>query len=220
MTLEVYWGSGSPFAWRVLLTLEIKRLPYVSHLLEFSKQEHKTPEFLKLNPRGKVPVLRDGDFVVYESLAVMKYLDDKHPEPPLFGRNPEEAARINLAICECTSYIETPVVDIVRPIFSGGVNDKRDAIQSAAANLREEFALLNARLSHGGPWLMGVRISAADIALYPQVAILLRALGKEAAAGLDLKLAPLMDHFPELARWMRAVESLPGYGNTYPPHWR
>ncbi|MGQ0657219.1 MAG: glutathione S-transferase family protein [Chromatiales bacterium] len=81
MTLEVYWGSGSPFAWRALLALEVKRLQYVSHQLQFSRQEHKSPEFLRLNPRGKVPVLKDGDFVVYESLAIMKYLDDKYAEP-------------------------------------------------------------------------------------------------------------------------------------------
>jgi len=40
MALEVYWGSGSPFAWRVLLTLEVKRLDYESELLEFSKGDH------------------------------------------------------------------------------------------------------------------------------------------------------------------------------------
>ena len=219
MTLEVYWGSGSPFAWRVLLTLEVKRLPYVSHLLEFSKQEHKAPEFLKLNPRGKVPVLRDGGFVVYESLAVMKYLDDKYPETPLFGRSPEEAARINMSICECTSYIETPVVDIVRPIFFDSVDDKREAIRAAGESLRGEFAILNVHLSNNRPWLMGANISAADIALYPLLAILLRAMGKEVADSLALRLTPLADHFPALAQWMRSVESLPGYNNTYPPHW-
>ena len=42
MAIELYWGSGSPFAWRVMLTLELKRLPYESKLLEFSKEEHKT----------------------------------------------------------------------------------------------------------------------------------------------------------------------------------
>src|SRR5256885_521527 len=54
MAIEVFWGSGSPVAWRVLLALEYKRLPYVSHLLQFSKQEHKSPQMLALNPRGRV----------------------------------------------------------------------------------------------------------------------------------------------------------------------
>ena len=75
MAIELYWGSGSPFAWRVMLMLEVKRLPYHSKLLEFSKDEHKAPAYLKLNPRGKVPTLKDGDYVLYESLAIMSYLD-------------------------------------------------------------------------------------------------------------------------------------------------
>ena len=67
MAIELYWGSGSPFAWRVMLTLEVKISTYESKLFEFSKGEHKTPGYLRLNPRGKVPTLKDGDFVVYES---------------------------------------------------------------------------------------------------------------------------------------------------------
>jgi glutathione S-transferase len=75
MALELYWGSGSPFAWRVMLTLEVKRQAYQSTLLEFSRGDHKAAGFLKLNPRGKVPVLKDDDFVLNESLAIMAYLD-------------------------------------------------------------------------------------------------------------------------------------------------
>ncbi|EQD47332.1 protein containing Glutathione S-transferase, partial [mine drainage metagenome] len=71
MAIEVYWGSGSPYAWRVLLALEHKGLPYTAHLLQFSKQEHKSPHLLQMNPRGRVPVLKDGDYVCFESLAIL-----------------------------------------------------------------------------------------------------------------------------------------------------
>ena len=64
MALELWWGSGSPYSWRALLALEHKRLPYVSHLVQFSKQEHRSPQMLQMNPRGRVPVLKDGDYVV------------------------------------------------------------------------------------------------------------------------------------------------------------
>ena len=93
MAIEVFWGSGSPFAWRVLLALEAKGLAYQSRLLEFSKGDSKTPEFLALNPRGQVPVLRDGGYVVYESIAILAYLERKYPEPPLFGATPKKPAR-------------------------------------------------------------------------------------------------------------------------------
>jgi glutathione S-transferase len=219
MAIEVYWGSGSPFAWQVLLTLEVKRLEYVSHQIQFSKNEHKTPGFLQLNPRGKVPVLKYGDFVVYESLAIMKYLDDKHRQPSLFGETPEQSARIMMSVCECNSYIEQPTAHVVGPIFFGGATEQRDAIVTAANALREEYALLNARLS-AHQWLVGATVTAADIVLYPQVAILQRALAKEQAAALGLKLAPFSDSYPAITQWMRNVESLPGYERTYPPHWR
>ena len=101
MAIELYWGSGSPFAWRVMLTLEVKKLAYESKLMEFSKGEHKTPAYLQLNPRGKVPTLKDGDFAVYESIAIMAYLDRKYPEPPLFGKTPEETGLIWQTISEC-----------------------------------------------------------------------------------------------------------------------
>ena len=116
MAIDVYWGSGSPFAWRVLLALEYKRLPYVSHLLQFSKQEHKSPQMLALNPRGRVPVLKDGDYVCFESLAILYYLDLKYPQPPIFGRTPEEAGTIMRVICEYQAYIEPQLTSILRAI--------------------------------------------------------------------------------------------------------
>jgi Glutathione S-transferase, N-terminal domain len=54
MAIELFWGSGSPYSWRVLLALEFKRLRYESRLLDLSKLEHRSADMLKLNPRGRV----------------------------------------------------------------------------------------------------------------------------------------------------------------------
>ena len=94
MALEIWWGSGSPYSWRALLALEYKQLSYESHLVQFAKQEHKAPALVKMNPRGRVPVLKDGDYVCFESLAILHYLDRKYPERPLFGRTAEEVTRV------------------------------------------------------------------------------------------------------------------------------
>ena len=99
--LELFWGSGSPFVWRVMLTLEAKGLQYQSTLLEFSKGEHKSASYLQLNPRGKVPTLKDGDYALYESLAIMAYLERKFPQPPLLGMTPAETGMIWRFISEC-----------------------------------------------------------------------------------------------------------------------
>jgi len=117
MALEIYWGSGSPYSWRVLLALEYKRLAYDSHQLQFSKQEHKSPQMLRMNPRGRVPVLKDGDYIVFESLACLQYLDRKYPEHPLFGTSAEEAGTIMRVICEYQAYAEQYVTQIVSAVF-------------------------------------------------------------------------------------------------------
>jgi len=70
MAIHVYWASGSPYSWRVLLALEFKGVPYVSHQLQLSKQEHKSPQMLAMTPRGRLPVVKHDDYVVFESLAI------------------------------------------------------------------------------------------------------------------------------------------------------
>jgi glutathione S-transferase len=219
MAIELYWGSGSPFAWRVMLTLEVKSLAYQSKLLEMSKGEHKTPAYLQLNSRGKVPTLKDGDFVLYESLAIMSYLDGKYPEPPLFGNTPEETGLIWRCLTECESYLVSAGDKVVRPIFFGKGLDRVDEIQQGAQTVRQEFKSLDERLSRGA-WLVGDRMTAADIGVFPLIQLLLRAASKEAAQPFNLGLLPLAQSYPNLAVWSRRIEALPNYQRTYPPHWR
>jgi glutathione S-transferase len=219
MAIELYWGSGSPFAWRVMLTLEVKGLAYESKLVEFSKGDHKTAAYLKLNPRGKVPTLKDGSFVVYESLAIMSYLDRKYPAPPLFGTTAEEAGLIWQTISECESYLVSTGDKVVRPLFFGKGLDRVDDILQAAQAVRAELDTLNARLATRN-WLIGETISAADIAIFPLIQLLLRAAGKEAARPFNLQWLPLASYYPNLGRWAERIEALPNYQRTYPPHWR
>jgi glutathione S-transferase len=219
MAIELYWGSGSPFAWRVMLTLEVKGLAYESKLLEFSKGEHKAPAYLVLNPRGKVPTLKDRDFVLYESLAIMSYLDRKYPDPPLFGKTPEETGLIWRALAECESYVASAGDKVVRPIFFGKGLDRVEEIEQAAQTLRRELKMIDERLA-GSHWLVGEEISAADIGLFPLVQLLLRAASKEAARPFHLGLLPLAQTFPNVVSWIQRIEALPNYQRTYPPHWR
>ncbi|MEX0805321.1 MAG: glutathione S-transferase family protein [Candidatus Binatia bacterium] len=219
MALELYWGSGSPFAWRVMLTLEVKGLEYESKLLEFSRGDHKAADFLKLNPRGKVPVLKDGGFMLNESLAIMAYLDCKHPDPPLFGTSPQETGLIWRAISETESYLIDAGNKLIRPIFFGKGLEKTDEIQEAARSIRQELKHIDAELADS-TWLVGEQISAADICLFPLVQIISRAAGKDAAKPLNLELLPMAENFPKVTAWVKRIEALPGYERTYPPHWR
>jgi len=219
MAIELYWGSGSPFAWRVMLTLEVKGLNYESKLLEFSKGDHKTPAYLKLNPRGKVPSLKDGDFVLYESLAIMSYIDRKYPDPPLFGKTPEETGLIWRWLAECESYVVSAGDKLVRPIFFGQGLERVEEIQQGVQTLRDEFKRLDERLARS-QWLVGDKLSAADIGIFPITQLVLRAASKEAAQPFNLGFLPLEQRFPNIARWVQRIEALPNYQRTYPPHWR
>jgi glutathione S-transferase len=217
MTLEVIWGSGSPYAWRVLLTLEVKGLSYESRLIQFSRGDHRSPEHMALNPRGKVPVLRDGDYVLSESQAIMAYLDRKQPEPPIFGRSAEETGLIWKAISEFQSYV-LPLADrIVVPAFGGRPLDMAD-MQAAAGELHGELGRTEEAVTARG-WLAVEQLSAADLAVYPFVEALLRAAGKEAVRPMGLGFLPLAEHYPALEDWRQRVTALPGYARTYPPHW-
>jgi glutathione S-transferase len=83
MALTLYYGSGSPYAWKVWLALEHKQLPYELRTLSFDSRENRAPEYLGLNPRGKVPTLVDGDFALWESTVILEYLEDRYPAHPL-----------------------------------------------------------------------------------------------------------------------------------------
>jgi len=219
MAIDVYWGSGSPYAWRVLLALEIKRLAYTSHLLQFSKQEHQSPQILALNFRGRVPILKDGAYVVFESLAVLYYLDLKYPEPRLFGRSPEEAGVIMRVICEYQAYAEPQLNRIVASFFFPEKRCGQDELAQAMHVVASEARSIEMRLAKSD-WVVGESVSAADLVIFPGLQVLLRALAKPDAKELSSRFLPLEVNYPALARWIARVEALPGYDRTYPPHWQ
>jgi glutathione S-transferase len=78
MTLKVHGSPYSTCNERVLLILHEKGVPYERITLDFEKAEQKAPEYLKLQPFGKVPVLEDDGFFVYESRAIVRYLAMKY----------------------------------------------------------------------------------------------------------------------------------------------
>ncbi len=217
--MDVYWGSGSPYSWRVLLALEHKRLAYTGHLLQFDKQEHKSPQMLALNLRGRLPVVKDGDYVVFESLAVLYYLDLRYPDPPIFGRTAEQAGVIMRVICEYQSYGEEHITAITRAVFSGRMAGREEELTAAMHAVAGEARTIEGRLSKGD-WIVGDEYSAADMVIFPGIMVLLRALSRPEARELSSRFVPLDTNYPALGRWLERVAALPGYERTYPPHWR
>jgi glutathione S-transferase len=216
--VTIYWGSGSPFAWRALLTAELKGVDYESALISFGDGDLRKPEYLEMNPRGKVPVLRVGSEYIYESLAVMTYLDNMAPNPPLFGESPLETARIWQAIAEHENYVAPETSRIIGPAFFGTTDAQADSIREGRDKLREELVRLEAS-ANDTEFLLGDRITAADVVYYPSIKVLLRAAEKPAMEKFDLGLVPLVDHYPRLGKWLARLDASEACKNTYPPHW-
>lgn len=211
MAIDLYWGSGSPYCWRVLLALEHKRLAYRSHALKFDQQEHKAPQMLGMNPRGQLPVLRDGDYVVFESVAVLYYLDRKYPEPPIFGGSAEEGGVIMRVICEYQAYAEPSVMQLVNnlihrrePLLGSGL---AEAMSEAMHRVAGEARTIERRLAQSD-WVVGENFSAADMVIYPDIRLLLRALVQPAAHELAARFLPVEVNYPALGRWLERVAAI------------
>jgi glutathione S-transferase len=105
MALTFYYGSGSPYAWRVWLALEHKAIAYELITISFSAGDLKKPEFLKINPRQKVPAIADGDLALYESAAIVEYLDEQYASgKKLFAGTTRQRAVIRRLVREADEY--------------------------------------------------------------------------------------------------------------------
>lgn len=221
MAMTLYWTSGSPFAWTALLALELKGITYESKMLNMMAGEHKTPEFLRINPRGKVPVLVDGDTVIAESLAILSYLDAVVPEPCLFGNSPAHIGAIMSALSEQMSYLESPGMLIpFTTFFKAWDESSQETIRAAATAVLPEFQRINALLAEQTA-IVGDSLSAADLRLFPVLQIIWRANGMIERNGGLAEMTPLLrGQFAHIDRWCQRIEALPCYDTTYPPHWR
>ncbi|HEY4103720.1 MAG TPA: glutathione S-transferase family protein, partial [Polyangiaceae bacterium] len=162
----------------------------------------------------------DGEFVLYESIAILSYLDRKFPEPPLFGQSAEETGLVWRAFSEFVCYLQPALQNqIVRPIYGGKVADRRQSIEESMGRVHDELKKYEATLG-AQEWLAGARLSAADLFAFPHFMSLLRAATRPAAEGLKLGILPLEKSYPRIAAWISKIQALPGYDKTFPPHWR
>ncbi len=106
MTIKLYDFGPSPNCQRVEIALHEKGLSYDIEPIDLRKREQKKPEFLKLNPYGKVPVIVDGEKVLFESCIINEYLDETYPNPPLMPKDPYKRALIRVLTDYGINYIQ------------------------------------------------------------------------------------------------------------------
>lgn len=212
MALTLYYLSGSPYSWRVWLTLEYKGLPYDMRRMSFEAGDFKQASFLALNPRGRVPVITDDGFSLYESGAIVEYLQDKWPDPPVLSPDLRVRAVQRRMIREADQYFGEALEKLVAEIlFTEPAGWSEDKIAKAATELRQELRTWESAIA--GDFLAGA-LSAADFTFYPQLALAQRIVRRKPGLLSDDWIGP------RIAAWMKRMEALPLVQRTWPPHWK
>ncbi|KAI3430050.1 uncharacterized protein J3R85_008330 [Psidium guajava] len=175
-----------PFCQRVLLTMEEKHLPYDLKLVDFS---NKPEWFLKINPEGKVPVVKLDEKWVADSDVITQSLEEKYPDPPLM--TPAEKASIGSKIFST---------------FLGFLKSK-DSTDGTEQALLNELSSLNDYIKENGPFINGSEISAADLSLGPKLYHMEIALG-------HYKNWSVPDSLPYVKSYMQSVFSRDSFVKT------
>lgn len=191
--MKLYMTERSGNAYKARLLLALLNVPYDQALLDFSKQEHKQAQYLKLNPRGQVPVLEDGGLVLWGSNAVLVYLARKHGGDKWLPADPAGEA-------EVMQWLELAQNEIhyglqwARAVKN---NMKTGSLEEYQGYGKQGLAVLEGRLKNN-QWLALGRPTIADIACYPYVSV-------AHEGGIRL------EDYPAVQAWTKRIEALPGW---------
>ncbi len=164
-----FWQSGN--AREVRIVLAEKALDFQSVIVDVMKGETRTPEFLRMNPFGKVPVIVDGGLTLYEAGIINAYLDERYPDPPLMPRAPADRARVREIIHWARQNLHANLGPVlVETLLKPEPERDRKMIAKRTKAIVAARAGLVARIGNR-PWLCG-DFSLADAALAPHVTAL------------------------------------------------
>eukprot|EP00892_Ulva_mutabilis_P003972 jgi/Ulvmu1/1947/UM012_0108.1 len=208
MPRTLYWASGSPPCWRVMAVLHAKSLPYDSKMRSISKGDFKTEEVLAINPRGQAPTFHDGDVVVNESMAIMQYLEEAYPETPLLPTSVAERATVYQRMHEAMVLQAslTPLFHMGMASQDGG-DEKKAEFEKGLEGARKELAFFEGYLAADPPFLVGEKLTLADVCF----AVVLFFLQRSGATLQD---------FPHLLTYATVMAALPLFLESWPPHWK
>ncbi|KAL2635103.1 hypothetical protein R1flu_006582 [Riccia fluitans] len=191
-------GTGSPsdkrgdcpFSQRVYLELEEKSVPYKATYIQ--EGDDKPDWFMKNNPSGLMPVLRDGEKWIQDSDKIAQYLEEKFPEPSL--KTPSEFKNVGAEIFQCfTQYLKSKKVD-----------------DSSKQQLLNELKALDQHLKEHGPYIAGEKPTDSDFALIPKLKHMRVAL----AHYMDFHIP---SEFSAVHKYIELLENRPSFKRTDVP---
>jgi maleylpyruvate isomerase len=202
MKLHGYFRSSASYRVRIALNLKGLGAEHLAHHLR--KGEQRDPAYLALNPQGLVPTLECDGAVLIQSLAIIEWLDETHPEPPLLPKDPLRRAKVRafaLALaCDVHPVQNLKVLARLRQL---GLEEAQVTEWAAWAN-REGLAACEALIAgEPGPFCLGAAPTVADLCLVPQLANARR-------FGVDLQA------FPRLLQAETAAKAMPAFADAAP----
>jgi maleylpyruvate isomerase len=202
MKLHGYFRSSAAYRVRIALNLKGLSAEHLPHHLR--KGEQHDPAYLAINPQGLVPTLQDGGVTITQSLAIIEWLDETHPEPPLLPKDPLRRAKVRafaMALaCDTHPLQNLKVLTRLREL---GLPQEQVTGWAAWAN-REGLAACETLIAdEAGPFCFGEVPSMADLCLVPQLANARR-------FGVDL------DAFPRLLKAEAAAKNVKAFADAAP----
>jgi maleylpyruvate isomerase len=202
MKLHGYFRSSASYRVRIALNLKGLSADHLPHHLR--KGEQRDPAYLAINPQGLVPTLQDQDMVITQSLAIIEWLDETHPEPPLLPKDPLRRAKVRafaLALACDTHPVQN--LKVLARLRQLGLSEDQVTGWAAWANHEGLAACETLIAGEPGPFCFGATPTMADLCLVPQLANARR-------FGVDPKT------FPRLLEAEAAAKNLKAFADAAP----
>ena len=164
--MKLYDRHTSPNCQRTRVVLYEKNITFETIPVDLVKKEQKRPEFLKMNPYGKVPVLIDGDTVLYESCIINEYLDETYPDPPLLPKDSGLRAKIRIQIDYGVNHTYPAYERLRNEMFKTEDERKTEVISEAKIELKRLLQRFEDEIGNK-PYLAG-DFSLLDAAVIPR----------------------------------------------------
>ena len=193
LTMKLYDLEVSGNCYKVRLFLSLLNVSYQLVRVDYMAGEHKSPEFLQLNPFGQLPVLEDNDLTLRDSQAILVYLAKKHGGEAWLSNDPGEMAQI-------TQWLSTAANEIARGPNDARLNQKFGINLNLEAAQQKAESILNIIEQHlkQHQWLALDRPTIADLACFPYIA-----LAPEGGV--------MLDKYPAINQWCDRIKKLPGF---------
>jgi maleylpyruvate isomerase len=202
MKLHGYFRSSASYRVRIALNLKGLSAEHLPHHLR--KGEQCAPAYLAINPQGLVPALENEDAILTQSLAIIEWLDETHPAPPLLPKDPLRRAKVRafaMALACDTHPVQN--LKVLARLRQLGLSEEKVTEWAAWANREGLTACEKLIAGEAGPFCFGAQPTIADLCLVPQLANARR-------FGVDLAA------FPRLLKAEAATRDIKAFADAAP----